>query len=1063
MSQSLQTLPKEFWLPNEVSKFCRKCDKGFTAVSRKHHCRYCGLIFCNKCAIENQRLNSLTKLERICEDCLILLRSHNKNDSSLKFSFIASFSSDIKETWEQDENILDFVKAIQPNIEKKLERAVQEFTVDMAKKLVFIARLDESWAERLRKTALEVVETVCNSVRFRGDCMDLNKYVKRFRIRSEKESCVFFQGAIVMKSVANKKMPLEKENPKILFLDNRVGVHGEITNIANVVSEESDVEVIFVKKIRAIAPDIIVTTSGLAESIITELAKENIIALINTKPDQFLHLARITRGTVIKSLNECCLFDHFLGLCRKMEVQEFGSKHYTCFTDIQDPTLGGSIIISGPEPKPISKILKSLITSYRNSKLESIFMLECGGQISPRSLIEQYNPEILLKSKQVWKHLVCKELYRSTVKTYTKHDMCLGSFLNLMISMAEESCGRCGNYLKDHVTYFFHSCKVLKICMFRNKTITANDFFLSSNCLVCHQLVQPHYLSTLAWEYSFNKFLWNFFTNSSALSKCGHELFGNNFKFQLGNTQLLFAIKDFSKFEVVFYSNVKFRNEFFLETLNESWRMTQISAKCVLDYLMNEGKGIVRKVHEEVEKLAMSVNVAADEIVNAVRVRGNKVMEEILELMKKIFDIKAGSLINIFSGEALRREIYFKCIQIRTDLLSIEKQLKKSGPVKKQSFLTNSNSFFSELIHVDASISLDEDLLTIISKLNYGILNFPSNLNTYVTVYENDPGSMIAHALASQSYYYQVLDFIGTNFKEFIQDSDNSEWNFTVNSFDGLDIKEEFRRYYGESFSLNVTCYYAKQFHCVRMAKHLNNEQFVLSICKTYVKNCDVGKSSACFKQSHDNRFIIKVVEEKELKMFMVNAVQFFAYFYKSFYEKNDSILNYCLGVYKVQLKNLTTGKSKIENVMIYEKIGASLNPPYIVYDLKGTTNKRRKVKEGEKKTKMDLNFVEDFENLPIPIGENEWNLLKRSINNDSSFLSKCNIVDYSILLVINILEKKIALGIIDYMQLYTFDKVLEHKYKAVVGSQVPTITNPESYKQRFCETLLNHYFMISE
>ena len=1063
MSQSLQTLPKEFWLPNEVSKFCRKCDKGFTAVSRKHHCRYCGLIFCNKCAKEHQRLNSLTKLERICEDCLLLLRSHNSNDQSSNFSFIASFTSDIKETWEQDENILDSVKAIQPNIEKRLECAVQEFTLDMVKKLVCIARLDGSWVEKLRKTALEVVETACNSVRFRGDCMDLNKYVKRFRIKSDKESCVFFQGSIILKSVANKKMPLVKENPKILFLDNRVGVHGEITNIANVVTEESDVEFIFVKKIRAIAPNIIVTTSGLPESIITELAKEHIIALVNIKIDQFLHLARITRGTVIKSLNECCLFDHFLGICRKMEVQEFGSRHYTCFTDIQDPTLGGSIIISGPEPKPISKILKSLITSYRNCKLEGIFMLECGGQISPRSLIEQYNPEILLKSKQVWKHLVCKELHRSTVKIYTKHDMCLGSFLNLMISMAEESCGRCGNYLKDHVTYFFHSCKVLKICMFRSKLITANDFFLSSNCLVCHQLVQPHYLSTLAWEYSFNKFLWNFFTKSSALSKCGHELFGNNFKFQLGNTQLLFAIKDFSRLDVDFCSGIKFRNEFFFEVLNEGLRMTQISAKCVLDYLMNEAKGVMKRVHEEVEKLAMYSCGAADEVLISMRLRGNKLLEEIRELVKEIFNIKATSLLNIFAGEALRREIYFKCIRIRSEILSIEKQLKKSAPVKKPSFITNSSSFFTDLTHTDASILLDEDLLTIISKLNYGILNFPAYLNTYVTVYENDPGSMIAHALNSQSYYSQVLDYIGTNFKEFIQESNNSEWNFTVNSFDGLDIQEEFRRYHGESFSLHVSCYFAKQFHCVRMAKHLNNEQFVLSICKTYVKNSDVGKSSACFKQSHDNRFIIKVVEEKELKMFMVNAIHFFSYFYKTFYEKNDSILNHCLGVYKVQLKNLTTGKSRMENVMIYEKIGASLNPPYIVYDLKGTTNKRRKVKEGEKKTKMDLNFVEDFENLPLPIGDSEWNLLKRSISNDSTFLSKFNIVDYSILLVINIIEKKIALGIIDYMQLYTFDKVLEHKYKAVVGSQIPTITNPESYKQRFCETLLNHYFMISE
>ena len=61
-----------------------------------------------------------------------------------------------------------------------------------------------------------------------------------------------------------------------------------------------------------------------------------------------------------------------------------------------------------------------------------------------------------------------------------------------------------------------------------------------------------------------------------------------------------------------------------------------------------------------------------------------------------------------------------------------------------------------------------------------------------------------------------------------------------------------------------------------------------------------------------------------------------------------------------------------------------------------------RKVKEGEKRTKMDLNFVEDFENLPIPLGDNEWNLLKRSLHNDAAFLSKCNIVDYSILLVIS-------------------------------------------------------------
>jgi hypothetical protein len=1057
MNDDILTLPKEFWLPNETSKSCRRCDKGFTAVSRKHHCRYCGLIFCNNCAKENQRISSITKLERICEDCLALLKSHTDLHKPMKISMVNSFNSDISQSFVQDENILDFIKAIQPSLDLKLESSIQEFSSHLSQKLVHENNLNNSWSESLKKIGLEIVETVCPSVKFREDHMNLNDYIKRFRLRSEKPSCIYFQGSLISKNVAHKKMLKKFDSPRLLFLDNRENQKFSITNMFNVIQEESEVDHLFIKKIEAIQPNVLITTSGLSENVLNDLVKINMTAIINVKIDEFFHLARITRAVVLKSLNECCLIDSFLGLCKKMELKDFGLKHYVCFTDVQDSTLGGSVIISGDQTKKISKVLKELIIGLRNAKLEGIFMFECGSPLVSTALISQYNSEITLKTMQVWKHLKCKELSMSTVKIYTSHDICLGSFLSLMIKMADESCGRCGNHLRDHVSYFFANSRVLKISMYRQKSITENDFFLSTNCLACHQMVPLHYLTTPTWEYSFNKFIWNFFAKSTALSKCGHELFSNSFKFQLGTTQLLFNIKDFSKFDMICNLPYKFNSEFFHEILQESLKITQISSKCVLDHLLEQGKKLAVKVNNDMANCGSEF-----EKLKTLRERVLKMIEDIYATIKNLFEAQINHFGNFLAVEGLRRQIFLKCIQSRYEIIQIENR-KRSPLVKKMSFLTNSNSVLSELFQNKDSFAFDDDLISLISKLSFGILTFPMNHSIYVPVYEGDTGSMIAHAFSSQAYYTQVLDNIGTNFKEFILDKDDSEWNFSVSSFESLELKEDCRRLFCENHSLILTSFFSKQFHSLRMARHINNEQFVLSLSKTITKTCDIGKSSASFKQSHDNRFLIKIIDEKELKMFHSFATQFFHYFFRCSFEKTDSILNFCLGVFKVQLKNLTTGKSRMENVMIFEKIGCGLSPPYLVYDLKGTTNKRRKVKEGEKRTKMDLNFVEDFENLPLPVDENSWDLLKRAVVNDSGFLSRCNVIDYSILLVISLQSKKIALGIIDYLQQYTFDKVLESKYKTVVGSQVPTITHPEAYKQRFCETVLNHYFMKAD
>jgi hypothetical protein len=50
-------------------------------------------------------------------------------------------------------------------------------------------------------------------------------------------------------------------------------------------------------------------------------------------------------------------------------------------------------------------------------------------------------------------------------------------------------------------------------------------------------------------------------------------------------------------------------------------------------------------------------------------------------------------------------------------------------------------------------------------------------------------------------------------------------------------------------------------------------------------------------------------------------------------------------------------------------------------------------------------------------------NLLHICINNDSLCLSKTNIVDYSLLTIINKKTKRVRFGIIDYLQMYTIER----------------------------------------
>ena len=90
-------LPKKFWMNDSFVSDCLNCFKPFTPFRRKHHCRFCGQIFCAECTLfislnNHKKRGRLTEIRgspsnklRVCKPCysdVIVYLSDNFSSSS---------------------------------------------------------------------------------------------------------------------------------------------------------------------------------------------------------------------------------------------------------------------------------------------------------------------------------------------------------------------------------------------------------------------------------------------------------------------------------------------------------------------------------------------------------------------------------------------------------------------------------------------------------------------------------------------------------------------------------------------------------------------------------------------------------------------------------------------------------------------------------------------------------------------------------------------------------------------------------------------------------------------
>lgn len=58
------------WVPDGAGTGCFVCSEPFTLISRRHHCRVCGILVCGKCSPKKMRIPSLdNKNVRVCNNC----------------------------------------------------------------------------------------------------------------------------------------------------------------------------------------------------------------------------------------------------------------------------------------------------------------------------------------------------------------------------------------------------------------------------------------------------------------------------------------------------------------------------------------------------------------------------------------------------------------------------------------------------------------------------------------------------------------------------------------------------------------------------------------------------------------------------------------------------------------------------------------------------------------------------------------------------------------------------------------------------------------------------------
>ncbi|KAL8948070.1 MAG: hypothetical protein Q9222_005710 [Ikaeria aurantiellina] len=332
-------------------------------------------------------------------------------------------------------------------------------------------------------------------------------------------------------------------------------------------------------------------------------------------------------------------------------------------------------------------------------------------------------------------------------------------------------------------------------------------------------------------------------------------------------------------------------------------------------------------------------------------------------------------------------------------------------------------------------------------------LDYPLNIYDHifadsdVIVREDEPSSLIAFALGSEDYQSKLRSMTSD---AATSGEDQAEMQRTMLRTTGTHLKYQFQE---GSAKMLCKVFYAEQFDAVRRKCGLS-ERIVESLSRCLKWDSKGGKTKSVFLKTLDDRFVLKSLPPGETQTFLRFAPAYFQLMSECLFHDLPSVIAKMLGFYQIVIKNPLTGVDFNWYLILMENLFYDRSPTRI-FDLKGSMRNRRIQSTGEQnEVLLDENMVEFIYESPLFSREHSKKLLRASVWNDTLFLSRQNVMDYSLMIAIDEERRELVVGIIDCIRTYTWDKKLEFWTKNQRGRSRPTVTSPRDYKNRFREAM---------
>ncbi|KAM0717703.1 hypothetical protein Q7P37_007555 [Cladosporium fusiforme] len=337
-----------------------------------------------------------------------------------------------------------------------------------------------------------------------------------------------------------------------------------------------------------------------------------------------------------------------------------------------------------------------------------------------------------------------------------------------------------------------------------------------------------------------------------------------------------------------------------------------------------------------------------------------------------------------------------------------------------------------------------------------------------IIVREDEPSSVVAISLSSSDYLKKLDEFrnnpkmnprtrhrhtTSTASASFTDESDlTNAVEASLLSDTGTHMKYSFAH---GSVKASCKIFYAESFDALRRRCGVA-DRFVESMSRCLKFDSKGGKTKSIFLKTLDNRFIIKSLQEVELKAFTKFAPDYFNFMSHTLFHGVPSVIAKMFGLFQVIIKNPVTGMDFSYYLLVMENLFYEHNPNRR-FDLKGSMRNRKIEPTGQSdEVLLDENLVETIFESPLFVREHHRKLLQASVWNDTLWLCKQNVMDYSLMAGFDDDAKQLVVGIIDCIRTYTWDKKLESWIKDR-GKNKPTITSPKDYRNRFRVSMMQY------